>query len=132
MTLKETKSRPVPIKADGGGLRDNRGKDRWDLLPMDAIEQVVKVLTRGAEKYAERNWERGMKWSKCQASLMRHVAKATQGEVFDEESGLPHTAHIATNALFWLSYQLRGLDKFDDIEPYLREALRRQRQALKK
>ena len=33
---------------------------------------------------------------------------------FDEESKLLHTAHIATNALFLLSYQLRNMSQFDD------------------
>lgn len=112
-------------KIDGGGLRFNTGKDRWDLLPMDATEQVVKVLTRGAEKYAERNWERGMKWSICQGSLLRHMAKVSMGERNDQESGLPHMAHVACNALFLLSYELRGLGRLDDIEPLLRASRHR-------
>jgi hypothetical protein len=112
-------------KVDGGGLRFNTGKDRWDLLPMDAVEQVVKVLTRGAEKYAERNWERGMKWSICQGSMMRHLARMAKGEIRDPESGLPHTAHIACNALFLGAYELRGLSRLDDIEPLLRAAMKK-------
>ena len=110
----------MPADIDGKGLRDNAGKDRWDLLPTDAVEQVVKVLTRGAEKYAERNWERGMKWSICQGSMMRHIAKSAKGERIDPETGLPHMAHVACNALFLLTYELRGMDTLDDIEPCLR------------
>lgn len=117
-------------KVDGGGLRFNTGKDRWDLLPMDATEQVVKVMTRGAEKYAERNWERGMKWSICQGSLMRHLARAAMGERLDPESGLSHMAHVACNAMFLLAYELRGLGKLDDIEPLLRAARQKNRARL--
>ena len=109
-------------KADGGGLRFNGGKDRWDLLPMDATEQVVKVLTRGAEKYAERNWERGMRRSICFGSLMRHLARRVLGERHDAESGLPHLAHVACNALFLLAYDLRGFEALDDLEPFARAA----------
>ena len=65
---------------DGGGLRHNTGKLRYDLVPAYAQEQYVRVLTRGAQKYAERNWERGMKWSTCLASLKRHIAAYERGE----------------------------------------------------
>jgi hypothetical protein len=115
----------IAKKKPGGGLRFNSGKDRWDLLPMDATEQVVKVLTRGAEKYDERNWELGMRWSICQGSMMRHLARATQGERVDRESGLPHMAHVACNALFLLAYEMRGMNKLDDIEPLLRAAMKK-------
>lgn len=109
-------------KSDGGGQRFNGGKPRWDLLPMDATKEVVLVLTRGAEKYAERNWERGMRWSICYGSLLRHLSSAASGEKKDRESGLSHMAHVATNALFLLAYELRGLERLDDMEPYLRAA----------
>jgi hypothetical protein len=112
-------------KPDGKGLRHNQDKDRWDLLPLDAVEQVVKVLTAGARKYAEHNWERGMKFGICQASMMRHIVKSSRGEKFDEESGLPHMAHAACNALFLLAYELRGLDHLDNREPFLRAARRK-------
>ena len=51
------------------GLRFNTGKSRHDLVPQFAQEQYALVLTKGSEKYAERNWELGMKWSKVLASL---------------------------------------------------------------
>lgn len=44
------------------GLRYNQGKARHDLVPSFAQEQYALVLTKGSEKYEERNWERGMKW----------------------------------------------------------------------
>lgn len=37
------------------GLRLNQGKTRHDLVPAFAQEQYAKVLTKGSEKYAERN-----------------------------------------------------------------------------
>ncbi len=32
-------------------------KLRWDLLPLDLIEDVVKVYTAGAEKYGANRWQ---------------------------------------------------------------------------
>jgi len=86
------------------GLRYNEGKTRHDLIPQFAQEQYAKVLTKGSEKYAERNWELGMKWSKVTASLKRHTAAFERGEDFDKETGLLHTAHIMCNAAFLTEY----------------------------
>lgn len=86
------------------GLRFNKGKARYDLIPAYAQEQYAKVLTKGAEKYAERNWELGMAWSKVTSSLKRHTAAFEKGEDFDPETGCLHTAHIMCNAAFLTEY----------------------------
>ena len=86
------------------GLRFNEGKTRYDLIPTFAQEQYAKVLTKGAEKYAERNWEKGMRWSKVLASLERHLQAIKRGEDYDSETGLLHSAHVMTNAAFITEY----------------------------
>lgn len=100
----------IPAKE---GLRYNSGKLRYDLLEPYAIEQLVKVFTQGAEKYAPRNWEKGMKWSSVVASLKRHIAAFEKGEDFDKESGNYHLAHAAWNALALVSYY-KIAPEFDD------------------
>lgn len=89
---------------DGGGLRFNEGKLRYDLVHPKALEDMVKVLTFGAEKYKSRNWERGMDWTKVIASLKRHIAAWEQGEDYDKETGLFHMAHAASNVHFLNAY----------------------------
>lgn len=86
------------------GLRYNQGKLRYDLVNAFAHEQMVKILTKGAEKYAERNWEKGMAWSNVISSLKRHLAAIENGEDFDKESGELHAAHLACNAHFLTAY----------------------------
>jgi len=86
------------------GLRFNEGKTRYDLVPAFAQEQYAKVLTKGAEKYTERNWENGMAWSKVIASLERHLQAIKKGEDFDKETGLLHSAHVMCNASFLTEY----------------------------
>ena len=88
----------------GQGLRFNEGKTRHDLVPAFAQEQYAKVLTKGAEKYAQRNWEKGMPWSKVTASLKRHVLAFERGEDYDPETGLLHMAHVMCNAAFLTEY----------------------------
>jgi uncharacterized HAD superfamily protein len=82
----------------GQALRYNRGKLRFDLVHPWAHEQLVKVFTMGADKYAPRNWEKGMSWTSVIASLKRHLNAIESGEDFDAESGLLHSAHVMWGA----------------------------------
>lgn len=104
------------------GLRYNEGKTRHDLVPQFAQQQYAKVLTKGAEKYAERNWELGMRWSKVTASLKRHLEAFEMGEDFDKETGLLHSAHIMCNAAFLTEYYKIYPQGDDRPHNYLRRA----------
>ena len=88
----------------GEGLRYNEGKLRYDLVNTFAHEQMVRVLTKGALKYSERNWEKGMKWSNIISSLKRHLAAIENGEDYDIETGQLHAAHLACNVHFLTAY----------------------------
>lgn len=89
------------------GVKADTGKPQYHLLPLDAVELVTNVLQAGAEKYSERNWEKGMDWSRPYNALMRHMFAWWQGNKDDKETNLPHLAHAACNALFLLAYTLR-------------------------
>lgn len=104
------------------GLRYNEGKIRYDLVPAFAQEQYAKVLTLGAVKYAERNWELGMAWSKVISSLKRHTAAFEKGEDFDPETGLLHSAHIMCNAAFLTEYYRIYPQGDDRPHKYLKQA----------
>lgn len=86
------------------GLRFNEGKIRYDLMEPFATQELARVFTEGAKKYAEHNWLKGMKWSKVLASLKRHIAAFESGEDFDSETGCYHMAQAAWNALAIVSY----------------------------
>lgn len=115
---------------DNGGLRYDAGKPRVGLLPPDALLALAEVYTQACApseaypqgKYPERNWERGMNYSKVTDSLLRHLLKWMGGEDVDAESKLLHTAHIAWNAMALLTYQLREIgvdDRGKEIKPPL-------------
>lgn len=107
---------PVPAVE---GLRFDKGKLRMDLIPPEAIRGLAEVLTYGANKYADRNWELGMAWSRCLGSLKRHLQCWEEGQIFDEETGLHHLDHIVTNAAFLSTYEHRGIGT-NDIPAYNR------------
>lgn len=100
-------------------LRYNEGKVRYDLLDDYTLEQMAKVMTFGATKYAENNWQKGMKWSKAEASLKRHLAAYKEGEDFDKETGLYHLAHAAVNLMFMINYYKTHPELDDRRKSYL-------------
>ena len=90
--------------------RFNKGKADLTLLPKIACEQEALVWAFGAKKYTRDNWKK--LWGKdtyavANASLLRHAMAIANGELIDEESGLPHAAHIRCNAAMILEYQMK-------------------------
>jgi len=83
------------------------------LLPWDAVRGVVKVLKFGADKYDERNWERGMDWSRCFSACMRHMTAWFHGESVDPETGYSHLWHAACCILFLIAFEMRGVGRDD-------------------
>lgn len=97
------------------GIKYDVGKLRYDLLPADGLEELVKVYTAGAVKYADRNWELGMSWSRILGSLMRHTWKFWRGETHDPETGCHHMAMACWNAMALCVYSLRNVGTDDRV-----------------
>lgn len=86
-------------KPDDG--KSDAGKPRWSLLPWEALARVVDVLEYGAGIHGEQSWRKIPDARKrYQDALLRHQTDILRGETHDPESGMPHTWHVATNALF--------------------------------
>ena len=100
---------PIPSE----GRKDDAGKLPWHLLPPDAVDEILEVLKYGADKYAPRNWEQGMDWSRPFSALMRHMWAWWRREPCDNETGLSHLAHAGCCILFLLAYELRKTGKDD-------------------
>ena len=100
--LKAPEERKAPSAEQGQvGLKCDAGKPLVNLVPWDSILWVGKVLTFGAGKYAAHSWRTVPDaLERYKHALMRHWIAMEQGEWLDPESGLPHWAHIACNALF--------------------------------
>ena len=90
------------------GTKQDQEKIRMDLLPMDALYEVAKVLTFGSKKYGDKNWEQGIALWRLRGAKMRHDTAYELGESLDPESGLIHKAHEACNVLMELALILRG------------------------
>ena len=105
MTPKDLKPKGKKLKE---GTKFDSGKPDWSLLPLDAVEGVVKVMTFGAKKYAPNNWKLIKDPERYRAALLRHMTAQQRGERIDSDSGLPHSAHIACNAIFLAWFEIKG------------------------
>lgn len=75
-------------------------KRRYDLVPYDALEQIIEVLEYGANKYSDHNWKKCEDPVRYFTAAMRHLTAWIRGERLDQESGLPHLAHAGCCVLF--------------------------------
>lgn len=75
------------------GQKHDEGKVRLDLIPIAALRGLGDVLTYGAEKYSERNWEEGIEYHRLYGAALRHLTAWWDREAWDPESGLSHLKH---------------------------------------
>lgn len=101
--------------ADGdlGGAKYDRGKVLFRPLTRGlarSLHEVARVLTFGANKYAEDSWQTVPNAAvRYENALDRHLNAWKLGESYDPESGLHHLAHAACNVLFILWFELKGV-----------------------
>lgn len=97
MRTKKDKAAPdQTAKADAG-------KPRLSLVPPELIWQVAAVREYGCKKYTDPdNWKR-VEPERYVEALFRHTLRTVEEwDGLDDESGLYHLAHVATNAAFLL------------------------------
>ena len=99
------------------GRKFDSGKLRYDLIPVLAQEEVVKVVTLGAEKYDPENWKRVPEGRRrYYAAAMRHIEAWRKGEKQDE-IGTHHIANAISNLMFILEKELQGIEDVTEESP---------------
>jgi hypothetical protein len=99
----------TPADLTTKAVKYDQGKPRMELLSPWVLEEVAKVMTTGAQKYADHNWRLGFNWTRPIGACLRHVMAWLRGEDTDSESGLPHLAHAICCLMFTLEHQLLGM-----------------------
>jgi hypothetical protein len=86
----------------------DEGKLDWSLVPVECIEELIKVQMYGVKKYGRNTWQNlPDAEDRYYSALMRHLAAWRKGEEFDE-SGMFHLSHALCNAVYLLWQQLKG------------------------
>lgn len=87
------------IKADAGKLR-------LTLVPLQIIREIAKVRMFGIQKYKEKESWKSVEEGRYRDAMFRHMLLYLEDPYgLDEESGLPHLAHLCCNAAFLCELQ---------------------------
>ncbi|HZL18628.1 MAG TPA: dATP/dGTP diphosphohydrolase domain-containing protein [Polyangia bacterium] len=101
----------------GDSQKKDDGKLRYDLIPPEALEELARVYTIGAAKYADNGWlNEPMRWGRIFRALVGHAFKWWAGESHDQTDGQHHLSSVAWCAFSLMVYEKRGLGD-DDRTP---------------
>lgn len=102
------------VYAEGSAQREPAlGKGRPDLISPFALTRLSKWYELGAQKYGDRNWEKGMPYSRYTASMFRHIISWMRGDKSED-----HLSAIAWNAMAIMHHQELKEIKWDDMPKY--------------
>lgn len=88
--------------------------DFWETIWKDLKEQLD--ISKPLNQTGNRNWEKGMDWSRPFSALHRHLEAWWNGENHDPETGYSHLWHAGCCILFLIAYERRGIGKDDRPE----------------
>lgn len=101
-----------------GAMRESIGtKIDTALVPYEAVIAIATGLNYGADKYAERNYEKGLSYRQLCASIERHNKALLDGEEIDRSSGLPHFVLLASSIAMLCHNIMQGVVIDDRPEP---------------
>jgi hypothetical protein len=103
---------------------------RFSLIPAEFLWFLAEHYGKGAKKYADRNWEKGYKWSLTLDAMQRHIALFCMGERYDnhkpdcppdcpEHTGSHHIIAAAWHCVALFIFDLRNIgtnDLFKETE----------------
>lgn len=92
---------------------DQSDKSRIELISPHALRRLGTWCGKGAKKYGERNWEKGMPFMRCIGSILRHVA----GYILRDNTE-DHLAAIMWNAMAIIHYEECQMTSWDDRPVY--------------
>jgi hypothetical protein len=92
------------------GVKYDGEKPDYSLIPPNALDDVAKVLTFGAQKYDRHNWKKLDNLdNRYFAAAQRHMWALLKDESHDPETGVHHAAHAVCCMMFLLeNYYLQN------------------------
>jgi hypothetical protein len=95
----------VRLTSSTGGQKGDK-EARFDLIPARPLWELATLYGRGAQKYAERNWESGYEFHLSFSAAMRHAWSWWNGEDRDPETGVSHLVNAAWHLLNLVQLQI--------------------------
>ena len=89
------------------------GKGKFVLISPYMLLRLARIMEKGAIKYADRNWEKGMPFSRFTNSALRHINQFLMG-MTDED----HLGQAIFNLMAIMHLQDMGRMDLDDMPHY--------------
>jgi hypothetical protein len=106
---------------EGKAIREpSTEKGRFDLISPFALKRIALHYEHGAKKYSDRNWEKGIPFSRYLDSALRHINQYTMGMENED-----HLAAACWNLIAIMHHQELGELDLDDLPHYLGERKQR-------
>ena len=87
------------------GIKHDKEKPDYSLIPPNALNELTEVLTFGAKKYDRDNWKQvANAEDRYFAAAQRHLWAVARGETLDPESGKHHYAHALCCIMYLLEF----------------------------
>jgi hypothetical protein len=84
-----------------GARRDvQNDKPRYDLIPPIMLRRLAELYGRGAVKYGENNYQKGMPFTRVYASMFRHMMQYREGDKSED-----HLSAVIWNATALMFYE---------------------------
>lgn len=97
-------------------MKYDENKPPLALIPPEALIEIATVFSFGAQKYGEHNWRKdgyNTSFSRTYSSIQRHLNSWAMGEDLDEESGMSHLTHAATQLIILMIHQMEHPEQDD-------------------
>jgi hypothetical protein len=103
--------------ASSGGRKFDGGKLQYSLVPPNALEAMVEILTFGAQKYEPDNWKKVPDAKRRYFdALQRHLWAWCKGEQLDQETGKNHLAHALCCLMFLYEHDTIDFSNNEDVK----------------
>lgn len=115
----------IEVNMPNQEAKKDAGKPEIDLVPMNIVEDIAWIRMYGNRKYPgdPNNWK-NVEPRRYHNALARHLIEYLKDPYGnDEESGLPHLWHLATNAAFLCELEDSNMRPTNDIYPYAKKTV---------
>lgn len=120
---KSSSDAPTYKATETGAVREGLGIPYTRHIPLEAVAAAAASLEYGAQKYSDRNWEKGLPWQQMIDSLKRHIEDFERGHDYDDGedgSDLHQVCMIMASAMMLSASVIRGIG-IDDRLPAVDE-----------